>query len=188
MHTTPYQHYAKFALLSFLVTMPMSLQVMADPVTPEVQAKVESFKKKLVEWAANPVLIAAVKESNARGGLVKGMNNAKWIDVPDNDPLIIGMQTSEAGKVLSQLSQDKGISKLYLRDEKANLIACDNKPLLYNNAVKPWIVPTLKDSQPWSGAEAKPDPATQIKGVHLTVPVLDSGKLIGLLHTSVIAE
>ena len=159
----------------------------APSLPPEVQAKIETYKKKLVEWAANPAIVAAAKGANAKGALA-GMGNAKWTDLEDKDPVVLAFQENEAGKLISKFDQDKGISKLYLRDEKGNLVAASNKPLLYNNATKPWIAGPLKDGKPWSATEIKPDPATQIKGVHLSVPVLDGGKTIGVLHTSVVAE
>ncbi|MBI3776658.1 MAG: hypothetical protein HY273_14145 [Gammaproteobacteria bacterium] len=176
-------------VLSLIFSISALRQAVADPVPPELQAKIDTYKKKLTEWAANPIFITAVKDSNAKGGLVPGMNNAKWDDLAEKDPVVLGFQSNEAGKAVSQLDQDKGISKLYLRDEKGNLVACSNsKPLLYNNGSKPWVANPLKEGKPWSAAEVKPDPATQIKGVHLAVPVLDGGKTIGVLHTSVIAE
>lgn len=189
MRTQSRWHTTRIFLWSVIFLMPMTSQVMADPVSPALQAKIDVYKKKLADWATNPVLVAAVKDSNTKGGLVAGMNNAKWDDLAEKDPVVLGFQTSEAGKVVTQLDQDKGISKLYLRDEKGNLVACSSsKPLLYNNGSKPWIANPMKEGKPWSAAEVKPDPATQIKGVHLSVPVLDGGKTIGILHTSVVAE
>lgn len=188
MHATTHRPYVKIFLLSLIFLLPAVRQAMADPISPELQGKIETYKKKLMEWSINPVFIAAVKESNAKGGLVSGMSNAKWDDLTEKDPVVLGFQSNEAGKAVSQLAQDKGISKLYLRDEKANLVASSNKPLLYNNGSKPWIANPLKEGKPWSAGEVKPDPATQIKGVHLSVPVLDGGKTIGVLHTSVVAE
>ena len=188
MRTTTPLHCTKIFLLSLIFAIPAISPVMANPVSPQIQAKIDAYKTKLVEWAANPILVAAVKESNAKGGLVTGMNSAKWDDLAEKDPVVLGFQSSEAGKAVSQLAQDSGISKLYLRDEKGNLVACSSKPLLYNNGSKPWIANTLKEGKPWSAAEVKPDPTTQIKGVHLAVPVLDGGKTIGVLHTSVVAE
>ena len=188
MHTQSRRYSLSIIVLPLMYLLSAGQQVAADPISPDLQAKIDTYKKKLVEWAANPMFIAAVKESNAKGGLVPGMNNAKWDDLAEKDPVVLGFQSNEAGKAVSQLAQDKGISKLYLRDEKGNLVACSNKPLLYNNSSKPWIANPLKDGKPWFATEVKPDPATQIKGVHLAVPVLDNGKTIGVLHTSVVAE
>lgn len=188
MYATAGQSYIKIFLLSVIFLLSLLRPALAEPLSPELQTKIEVYKKKLIEWAANPKLMAAVKESNVKGGLVAGMTNAKWDDLSEKDAVVLGFQNNEAGKIVSQLDQDSGISKLYLRDEKANLVASSSKPLLYNNSSKPWIALPLKEGKPWSGTEIKPDPTTQIKGVHLTVPLLDSGKIIGLLHTSVIAE
>ena len=191
MHTQAVSIKRTTLLSAFLVGVVIALTSMsnarADSLAPEVQAKIELYKKKLVEWAANPAIVAAAKGANAKGALA-GMGNAKWTDMEDKDPVVLAFQENEAGKLISKWDQDKGISKLYLRDEKANLVAASNKPLLYNNATKPWIAGPLKEGKPWSATEIKPDPATQIKGVHLSVPVLDGGKAIGILHTSVIAE
>ncbi len=159
----------------------------ANGLPPEVQAKVDVYKKKLVEWATNPAIVAAVKAANAKGGLA-GMGNAKWTELDEKDPVVLAFQNNEAGKIISKWDTDTGISKLYLRDEKGNLVASSNKPLLYNNGSRPWIANPMKEGKPWSATEVKPDPATQIKGVHVSVPVLDGGKSIGVLHSSVVAE
>ena len=175
-----------FFVGAVIALTPMS-NAQANSLAPEVQAKIETYKKKLVEWAANPGIVAAAKAANSKGPLA-GMGNAKWTDLEEKDPVVLAFQENEAGKILSKFDQDKGISKLYLRDEKGNLVAASNKPLLFNNLSKPWISTPLKDGKPWSATEIKPDPATQVKGVHLSVAVLDGGKAIGVLHTSVIAE
>lgn len=174
-------------LIGVVIALTSMSNAQANSLPPEVQAKIETYKKKLIEWAANPAIIAAAKGANAKGPLA-GMGNAKWTDMEDKDPVVLAFQENEAGKILSKFDQDKGISKLYLRDDKGNLVAASNKPLLFNNFSKPWISTPLKDGKPWSATEIKPDPATQVKGVHLAVPVLDGGKPVGVLHTSVIAE
>jgi len=155
-------------------------------LTPEVQAKVNVYKKKLVDWAANPAIVAAVKESNAKGGLIPGMGNAKWDDLADTDPAVKGLQTSAAGKLVSQWEQDKILDKLYVRDEKGNLVAGSNKPLLYNNATRPPFQNGLKGV--WAASEVKPDPTTQKKTVQIAAPVMDGGKAIGVLQSAVITD
>ena len=174
-------------LLSSMLSFTAISAAYADGLPANVQAKVDSYKKKITEWAADPVLVAAVKEANAKGPIA-GMNNAKWSDLDEKDQLAVSLQTSAAGKIVTELSKDPGISKLYLRDEHANLVASSNKALVYNNGTKPWITDPMKDGKAWSGKEIKPDPTTQIKGVHLSAPILSGGKPIGILHTSVVAE
>lgn len=162
-----------------------SLSVHADPLTPDLQAKADKYKGKLVEWAANPTIVAAVKESNAKGGLVPGMTNAKWDELADKDPVVAGFQNSAAGKLVSKWEEDKTLGKLNVRDEKGNLVAASAsaKPLLYNNASRAPFANGIKG--PWVANEVKPDPTTQRKSVQISAPVLDGGKAIGVIHSSV---
>ena len=53
-------------------------------ITPKMNPKIEAYKKKAVEWAANPTIIKAVQESNAKGP-IPGMGNAKWRELKEND-------------------------------------------------------------------------------------------------------
>lgn len=152
----------------------------------DVQSKVDQYKKKLVEWAANPTLVAAVKESNSKGGLVSGMTNAKWDELAEADPVVKGFQTSAAGKLVSKWEEDKTLDKLFVRDEKGNLVAGSVKPLLYNNGNRPPFKNGLAGV--WSDGVVKPDPTTQKKTVQVSVPVVDGGKHIGVLQTAVVAE
>ncbi len=161
----------------------------ADPVTPEAQAKVDGFKAKLVEWAANPAVVAAVKESNAKGGL-PGVSNAKWDELGEGDAVVKGLSTSPAGKLVTKWEgEDKALNKLNLRDEKGNLTAYSSssgKPLLYNNAARPPFKGGLGGA--WSAKEIKPDPTTQKKSVQISAPILDGGKAIGVIHGAVAVQ
>jgi len=155
----------------------------ADPLPAPMQAKVETYKKKLVEWAANPVVVAAVKEANAKGGPA-GMTNGKWNDLDENDPAVMASQTSKAGVFVKKLEQDPGITKLIIRDEKANVVAAASKPLIYNIAARPVFANVIK-GQLWAAPEIKPDPTTGIKAVQASAPVMDGGKVIGVIHVGI---
>jgi hypothetical protein len=155
-------------------------------LTPAVQAKVDSYKAKLVEWAAHPAIVAAVRESNSKGGLVPGMTNAKWDELADGDPIVKGFQASAAGKLVSKWEEDKALDKLFVRDEKGNLVASSVKPLLYNNANRPPFKNGLAGA--WNAGAVKPDPTTQKQTVQVSVPVVDGGKNIGVLQTAIVAE
>lgn len=173
-------------LVGLVVALGTATNVRAE-LPPDVQSKVDGYKKKLVEWAANPAIVAAVKESNAKGGLVAGMSNAKWDELADADPVVKGFQSSAAGKLVTKWEEDKGINKLYARDEKGNLVAGSNKPLLYNVASRGPFQAGIK-GQVWDSGSVKPDPTTQAKSVQLGVPILDGGKPIGVLHSAVTIE
>lgn len=172
---------------ALLVGTVMAFSAMTDAraeLPADVQAKAETYKKKLVEWAANPAVVAAVKESNSKGGLAAGMTNAKWDELAEGDPIVKGFQTSAAGKLVHGWEEDKTINKLYVRDEKGNLVAGSNKPLLYNVGSRAPFTAAMKGST-WNAGEVKPDPTTQVKSVQISAPVLDGGKPIGVIHSAV---
>lgn len=155
----------------------------------DVQGKVDGFKKKLTEWAGNAAVVAAVKDSNAKGG-VAGMSNAKWDELADGDSIVKGLQSNEAGKNVTKWEGgDKELGKLNLRDEKGNLVAfsgASGKPLLYNNASRAPFKNGLNGA--WNDKEVKPDPTTQKKSVQIAAPVMDGGKAIGVIHGAVQVE
>lgn len=159
----------------------------ANELPAPLQAKVEKYKKQLVEWAAHPTMVAAVKEANAKGGPIAGMNNAKWNDLDEKDPVVTASLTSPAGNLIRKWEDDKNINKLFLRDQKGQLIAGSSKSLLYNASARPSFQQAMK-GQAWGDKEIKPDPTTQIKSVQISAPVLDGGTPIGILHSSVTAE
>lgn len=179
----------KYALNASLATMlvcAMTTAFAAEPLPAPLQAKVDKYKQKLVEWAANPAIIGAVKEANSRGP-ISGMTNARWLEVLDNDPVAQGFITSKAGSMVKKWEEDKDINKLVIRDEKGNLVASSTKPLLYNNAVRPVYINAVK-GQPWADVKVAPDPTTQVKSVQASAPVLDGSKVIGVIHVGITTE
>ena len=157
----------------------------ADALPARMQAKIETYKKKLVEWAANPVVIAAVKEANAKGA--GGMTNGKWNDLDEKDPAVMAYQTSKAGVLVNKWEEDKNINKLIVRDEKGNVVASNSKPLVFNNASRPAFSNPVK-GEVWAAGEIKPDPTTGIKSVQAGAPIMDGGKVIGVIHAGISAE
>lgn len=181
------QAFRKFLYVALVVSSSIAASMPAQAeLSGALQAKVEKYKTRLTEWVRNPVLMTAVREAN-QGGSLAGMTNAKWDGLADTDPLVTAFQTNPAGRVLIDLEEDKGISKLYLRDAKGNIVASSNKPILFNNSNRAPFAEAFK-GKPYAANEVKPDTTTQIKGVQLSVPLMDGGKPIGVLQTSVVAE
>jgi len=179
---------AIFTLLSgAFFGLSIATTVLAAPITPDVADKVEMYKKKLTEWAANPEVIAAVEKSNASGGM-KSMTNSKWDEMNENAKEVVDFLKTPASKFLTSRSAgDKGINKLYARDEKANLAAGDSKAALYNNASRGPFKNAIK-GKPWSDSQVKEDLTTNKKSVQVSVPIMSGGKTIGVLHTAVTAN
>jgi len=153
---------------------------------PEIQAKVEKYKKLITDWAANPVIVSAVKEANTKGP-IPGMTNAKWDETGDTDPVVIGMQNSPAGQFAKKLEDDKNVNKVTVWDDKGNMIASSTKTLIYNAATRPAFTGAMK-GKAWSAPEVKPDPTTQKKSVNISAPVMDGGKIIGVMNAAISAE
>lgn len=174
-------------LAGAVIALGSATNVSADPISSEVQAKVDHYKAKLAEWAANPAIIAAVKSSNAKGGFLADMTNSKWEDLKDTDAAVTGIQNNDASKFLKTLDAEKGINKLYARDEKGNLVAGSTKPALYNNAARPQFKMAI-EGKVYSDAEVKADFTTKKQSVQVGVPIMSDGKIIGVLHTSVNAN
>ncbi len=157
----------------------------AADLPPDLQSKVEKYKAKLTEWAADPAVVSAVKEANARGAAA--ISNAKWEDMSDKDPTVMAILSNPASAKVKAWEEDKAINKLYVRDKDGNLVAGSNKPLLYNVSSRPPFQAAIKGTA-WAAKEAKPDPTTQIKSVQISAPIKDGGQVIGVLHSAVSAE
>jgi len=158
----------------------------AAELPADVQAKVEKAKKRLAELAADPAVVAAVREANTRD--VGGMTNGKWIELGDTDPAIKGLVGSKISAQISKWEQaDDTVNKMLLRDQKGNLVGASVRPLIFNNANRPVFSNAIK-GQVWAAGEIKPDTTTQIPSVHVAAPVMDGGKPIGVLHAGVTAK
>lgn len=152
----------------------------------DVAAKVEKARKRLVDLAADPALVAAVREANGRDN--GGMNNGKWIDLADNDAAVKSATTNKVSLQIARWEQaDDTVNKIVLRDQKGNLVGASTRPLIYNNANRPVFANAIK-GQPWNAGEVKPDTTTQVPSVHVSAPVLDGGRPIGVLHAGVTAK
>lgn len=168
-----------------LIAPTVQAQVPAD-----LQAKVDAAKVALAELGKNPAVIAAIKESNAKGGVIAGMSNAKWDELAENDPQVKGIDNNATSKILQgYATKHLEVNKLYLRDEKGNLVAAGTggKTLLWNIGSRPFFKPVM-EGKAWSDGAVKPDPTTQVKGVAFIVPVMDGGKAIGCLQSNYTAK
>jgi hypothetical protein len=153
---------------------------------PDVAAKVEKAKKRLVDLAADPTVVAAVRDANGHDH--GGMNNGKWIELADTDPAVKAIVTNKISQQIAKWEQaDDTVNKILLRDQKGNLVAGSTRPLIFNNANRPVFANALK-GQAWNAGEVKPDTTTQVPSVHVSAPVLDGGKAIGVLHAGVTAK
>ena len=162
--------------------------VVAGDITPKMQPKIDAYKKQAAEWAANPEIVKAVKEANAKGPIA-GMGNAKWREeVKESDPIASGLVSSATGQLLTKwmAADAKGINKIVLSGEKSHRVAYTSMPAKYLGKGAPNFDDSI-DGKPWQQGESKPDPSTDIDSVQISAPVSDGGKVIGVLLVSLTA-
>lgn len=157
----------------------------AEPITPEMQKLIDTYRAKLVQWAANPVVISAAKASNANGG-IPGMTAGKWTELADTDPAVKATMTSAAGKFVDSLDS-KEINKVVVRDKAGNLVAANTKVVLYNVAHRP-VFKTAITGTPWQQEQMQKDVTTQLVGVQIAVPIKDGATIVGVMHAAVTAK
>ena len=178
-------------IATVLLASGLSFGSLAQAQVPaDLQAKVDAAKSVMAEFAKTPAVIAAVKDSNAKGGIIAGMSNAKWDELAENDAQVTAIDNNPASKLLQGFAaKHPEYNKLYLRDEKGNLVAAGTggKTLLWNIGSRPFFKPVM-EGKAWSDGAVKPDPTTQVKGVAFIVPVLDGGKAIGSLQSNFTAK
>jgi len=174
-----------FFALTFIAALFAAPMAQAQ-VPAELQKQVDTAKLTLADLAKNPAVIAAVKDSNSKGGIVAGMSNSKWDELAETDPQVKSIDNNAISKTLQGFAaKNTALNKLYLRDEKGNLVGAGvgGKTILWNIGSRPFFKPVM-EGKAWSDSTVKPDPTTQVKGVALIVPVMDGGKAIGSLQSN----
>lgn len=164
-----------------------SVAATADDITPKMQAKIETYKKQAATWAADPAIVKAVKDANAKGP-VPGMANAKWRELKETDPVVQEFITSATGQLLTKwMNADaKGINKIVLSGNKSQRVAFTSMPAIYLGKGKPNFDEAM-DGKLWQQPETKPDPSTNIDTVQIAAPVRDGSDVIGVLLVSLTA-
>ena len=170
-------------LAALIVTAP----AWAADVTPKMQPKIDAYKKQAAVWAMDPVIVKAVKESNAKGPIPM-LGNAKWRELKESDPIVKGLVDNPAGQRMTKwMNADaKGINKIVLSGDKSHRVAFTSMPAIYIGKGKPNFDESF-GGKVWQQGESKPDPSTNIDSVQIAAPVKDGGKVIGVLLVSLTA-
>ncbi|WP_296894483.1 hypothetical protein [Thiobacillus sp.] len=170
-------------LAAVIVTTP----VWAADVTPKMQPKIDSYKKQAAVWAMDPVIVKAVKESNAKGPIPM-LGNAKWRELKESDPNVKGLVDNPAGQRLTKWmnADTKGINKIVLSGDKSHRVAFTSMPAIYIGKGKPNFEESFS-GKVWQQGESKPDPSTNIESVQISVPVKSGNDVIGVLLVSLTA-
>ena len=100
----------RHALIPFLTALLFTGNSFAGDVTAKMQPKIDAYKKQAAVWAADPAIVKAVKEANAKGPIPM-MGNAKWRDLKETDPIVTAFINNPAGQLMLkwQNTDAKGI-------------------------------------------------------------------------------
>ena len=159
----------------------------AADITAKMQPKIDAHIKQAAVWAADPLIVQAVKEANAKGPIPM-MGNAKWRELKEDDQVVKELETNPAGQLLTKwmTADAKGINKIVLSGNKSHRVAFTSMPAIYIGKGKPNFDEAF-GGKPWQQGESKPDPSTNIDTVQIAVPVKDGGGVIGVLLVSLTA-
>lgn len=170
------------ASIAFFTAFLFTGSALAGDVTPKMQPKIDAHKKQMAAWAADPLIVKAVKEANTKGPIPM-MGNAKWRELKESDPIVTAFINNPAGQLMRkwQNADAKGINKIVLSGDKSHRVAFTDMPAVYIGRGKPNFDISFNDGKVWQQGESKPDPSTNIDSVQISAPVKDGDKIIGVL-------
>ena len=175
----------KGAVSVVMVGLVASLAWGAFEITPAVQKELDRHIDVVKGWAANPVIIKAVLAQNEKGPLA-GMDNPKWKTVRRSDDLVKGFQNNEAGQFLKQKisASSETYSEAFLSAEKGEKVAFYEKTTSYLHKGQAKFDVPFTTGKSWQG-QPEFDESSQTHQIQVSVPVVNSGKTIGVLVVGV---
>jgi hypothetical protein len=151
----------------------------AQSLDPAVQAKIDAKIKEISTWAADPVVIDAVRAHNAAMPAEQAaLNQDKWRALTVLDPIVRGFTKNPAGQFLKS-HKDAVVAEAFVSDAGGNKVAFIAKTTNWNHQGKPkHDVPMT--GKTWQGP-VEMDESSGQQQLQVAVPVLDGGKPIGSL-------
>ncbi|MBI1422413.1 MAG: hypothetical protein GC149_03030 [Gammaproteobacteria bacterium] len=169
-------------LCAGLLTLLISNITSAEEAAPK---SVIDLAPSLQEWGHNAVLVAAVKEQNAKGITLDTIKKAdqEWMAATGVTPFMKAMMENPAAKELKKLEASKPyFDELFLMDNQGANVAMTNKTSDYWQGDEDKFTESYKGGQ---GAvhigKVKFDKSSQAYLVQVSVPVMDGGKAIGAI-------
>ena len=144
-----------------------------------MQAKIDAQVATITAWAADPVILQAVKAHNASVPADQAaMNQEKWKALTVLDPFVRGFTKNAAAQFLKSKKNDV-VSEAFLSDAQGLKVAFIAKTTNWSHKGK------AKHDVPMSGknwqGSAEVDESTGQQQIQVSVPVLSEGKPIGSL-------
>ena len=146
---------------------------------PAAQARVDEQIKVITAWAADPVVVDAVRAHNAAlPPDQRDLTQEKWSTLSVLDPLVRSFTKNPTGQFLKARKTDF-ITEAFVSDAAGLKVAFLAKPTSWSHRGKAkHDVPM--SGQPWQGT-IEVDESTGRQQLQVAVPVLDAGQPIGSL-------
>jgi hypothetical protein len=151
----------------------------AQGLDPAVQSKVDAAVKTAQAWAADPVIVNAVKAHNANLPADQAaMTQDKWKALSILDPAVRAFTKNEAGEFL-KAKKTAAVTEAFLSGADGFKVAFLSKPSNWSHKGKAkHDVPMT--GKTWQGA-VEVDESTGQQQIQVAVPVLEGDKAIGSL-------
>jgi hypothetical protein len=149
----------------------------AEGLDPALQAKVDAKIKEAQTWAADPVIVNAVKAHNATVPADQAaMTQAKWAALTVLDPMVRGFTKNEAAEFL-KAKKTPAVTEAFVSDAAGLKVAflAKTSNWCHKGKAKHDVPMTGKT---WQGP-VELDESTGQQQLQISVPVLDDGKPVG---------
>lgn|SRR5262245_7343567 len=151
----------------------------AQTVDAAVQVKLDNQVNAIRAWAADPVIVAAVKAINAGEPADNAaMTEDKWSTMSILDPFVRAFSRNDAAGVLKARKGDE-VSEAFISAANGDKVAFLAKTTSWCHKGK------AKHDAPMAGRNwqgpIEVDKSSGVQQIQLSVPVLDGGKPIGSL-------
>lgn len=176
-------------LMIGLATLTVTAAAQDDIEDAELENLLRVKVRTVQHMALNPLLVRAVRQQNASGLTPEEVTRREkaWRATKELTPFKLSLQTSPAGRFLKgQVQRSTSFNEAFLTDnEGANVAAFPATSDYWQGDEEKWSASfNGGDGRIFIGA-LKLDESTNTVAAHVSAPVLDRGKTIGVLVVGV---
>ncbi|MEZ4527455.1 MAG: PDC sensor domain-containing protein [Desulfobacterales bacterium] len=163
-----------------------SLLLAAEKTPPEIRELADS---EIVGFGTDPVIVAAVKAQNAAKislAEIRKMDQ-KWITTPGIAPFVKALMESECGMHLRDIQKKTPFyAEIFVMDSQGALVAATDKTSDYWQGDEAKFTESFNDSKGGIHiSDIEFDESAQVYIVQVSVPVTDSGTVVGALTVGI---
>lgn len=159
--------------------------LIADATEKAPQEVIDLAHSELVKLGTEPIVVEAVKAENAKGKTLDHIHemDEQWKATPGIADYMQAMMESECGKYLRSLKEKTSYyAEIFLTDNQGANVAMTDKTSDYWQGDEAKFIQSYKDGVGGMYiSDVEFDDSTQVYLVHVSVPVKDQDKVIGVM-------